>query len=263
MTWVLAALLGLAFGSFLNVCIWRIPRRESIVNPPSHCPQCGRLIRTFDNIPVLSYVLLRGRCRDCGKPISLRYPLVEGLTGVLFVAAYARFGFEWMTVKAMVLVCLLVATALIDLDHQVIPFRLSVSGLVLGLAGGFLPPPTLGDAALGAVVGGGFIGFAWLLWRYVLAGLFRRFGVNQKEGMGGGDLPYAAMIGAFLGLRSTVVALFASILAGVIIGLLLRALGRTRRGQQIPFGPFLAVGALVGLFFGRAIFDWYLALALR
>ena len=259
MIWVLVALLGLVFGSFLNVVIWRLPRGQSIATPPSHCPRCKKTIAPYDNIPVLSFLLLGGRCRHCRKRISIRYPLVEALTGALFVAAWAQFGPTWLTLKAVVLICLLVATALIDLDLQVIPFRLSIPGLVLGLAGAFLEPRMWPDAFIAAAVGAGFIGFAWLLWRYVLAGVFKRFGVDQKEGMGGGDLPYAAMIGAFLGLRSLVVALFAAVVFGVIIGLIARAAGRNKAGQPIPFGPFLALGALFGLFFGHAVFNWYLS----
>jgi leader peptidase (prepilin peptidase)/N-methyltransferase len=256
--WALAALLGLVFGSFFNVVIWRVPLHKSISSPPSHCPRCRKPIRAYDNIPVLSWLLLRGRCRDCGKPISVRYPLVEALTGLLFVAAYARFGFSLLTVKAIVFISLLIITAFIDLDHQIIPFGFSVTGLVLGLVGGVVaPPPHLVRAITAAAVGAGFILFAWLLWRYVLAGAFRRFGVDQKEGMGFGDLPYAAMIGAFVGLKGLVVALAAAVVFGVIIGLIARSAGRNQRGQPIPFGPFLALGALAGLFFGTQLFGIY------
>ena len=257
MIWALAGLLGLTFGSFFNVCIYRLPRGKSLAWPPSHCPHCRKPIRPYDNIPVLSYVMLRARCRECGKPISVRYPLVEAITGLLFVAAVARFGLEWMTLKAIVFISLLMITAFIDLDLQIIPFRISATGLGLGLAGGLLPPPMLRDALLGAAIGAGFIGLAWGLWRYLLAPLFRRFGIDQKEGMGGGDLPYAAMIGAFIGPRSLAVALFAAVIFGVLGGLTARTAGRNRAGQPIPFGPFLALGGLLGLFWGDAIFGWY------
>ena len=258
MIWALAALLGLVFGSFFNVVIWRVPLHKSISSPPSHCPRCRKPIRPYDNIPVLSWLILRGRCRDCGQPISVRYPLVEALTGLLFVAAYARFGFSLLTVKAVAFTSLLIVTALIDFDHQVIPFGFSITGLAIGLAGGLVaPPPDFRGALAGAAVGAGFIFFAWLLWRYVLAGAFRRFGVDQKEGMGFGDLPYAAMIGAFVGLKGLAVALAAAVVSGVVIGLIARSVGRNKRGQPIPFGPFLALGALVGLFYGAQLFDVY------
>jgi leader peptidase (prepilin peptidase)/N-methyltransferase len=262
--WALSALLGLVFGSFFNVVIWRVPLHKSIASPPSHCPRCRKPIRPYDNIPVLSWLILRGRCRDCGKPISVRYPLIEALTGLLFVAAYARFGFSLLTVKALVLISLLIMTAFIDLDHQVIPFSLSIPGLLLGLGFALLPQSPIANrhsplagALAGAAVGAGFILFAILLWRYVLAGVFRRFGVDQKEGMGFGDLPYAAMIGAFVGLKGLTVALAAAVVFGVIIGLIARSAGRNKRGQPIPFGPFLALGALAGLFFGPQLFDIY------
>jgi len=256
--WAVAALLGLVFGSFFNVVIWRVPLRKSISSPPSHCPRCQKPIRPYDNIPVLSWLLLRGRCRDCGRPISLRYPLIEALTGLLFVAAYARFGLSLLTVKAIVFVSFLVITAFIDLGHQIIPFGFSVTGLCIGLLGSIAaPPPSLSRAIAAAALGAGFIFFAWLLWRYVLAGLFRRLGVDQKEGMGFGDLPYTAMIGAFVGLKGLVVALAAAVVFGVVIGLIARSAGRNRRGQPIPFGPFLALGALAGLFFGPQLFDIY------
>jgi leader peptidase (prepilin peptidase)/N-methyltransferase len=261
--WAIILLLGLVLGSFLNVLIHRLPRKESIVSPPSHCPRCGRRIRPYDNVPVLSYILLRGRCRDCRKRISPRYPLVETATGLLFLAVYVRFGPSWASARACVLVCLLVVTALIDLDHQIIPFRISIPGLVIGLAASLLPQPAFRDALIGAAAGAAFIAFAGLLWRCVLAPLFRRFGIDQKEGMGGGDLPYAAMIGAFLGWRATIVALFAAVVFGVFIGLAARSAGRNRRGQPIPFGPFLALGGLVGLFFGNVIFAWYVGYILR
>jgi len=256
--WALAALLGLVFGSFFNVVIWRAPLHKSISSPPSHCPRCRKPIRPYDNIPVLSWLLLRGRCRDCGKPISVRYPLIEALTGLLFVAACARFGFSLLTIKAIVFISLLIITAFIDLDHQILPFGFSVTGLGLGLLGGIVaPPPYIVRALTAAAVGAAFILFAILLWRYLLAGVFRRFGVDQKEGMGFGDLPYAAMIGAFVGLKGLVVALAASVVSGVIIGLIARSAGRNERGQPIPFGPFLAIGALVGLFFGPQLFLLY------
>ncbi len=258
MTWALFILLGLSVGSFLNVCIWRIPRGQSIVTPPSHCPHCRKPIRPFDNIPVLSFLLLGGRCRYCRKAISVRYPLVEVLTALLFVAALARFGLTLQTIKAVVFVSLLVVTAMIDLDLQVIPFRLSIAGLGLGIVSSVVaPPPMLGDSLAAVAAGAGFIGVAWLLWRYLLAGLFRHLGVNRKEGMGGGDLPYAAMIGAFVGLQALAVALFAAVVLGVLVGVVGRAFGRSKAGQPMAFGPFLALGGLLGLFWGQAVFAWY------
>ncbi|MEO0073113.1 MAG: prepilin peptidase [candidate division WOR-3 bacterium] len=252
---------GLVFGSFFNVCIWRIPRGMSIVWPPSHCVHCHRPIRWHDNIPVLSWLLLRGRCRICGKAISARYLLVEVVSAVLFLSAFLRFGFSLMTLKAIVFLSLLVVTAFIDLDHKVIHRRITLPGLVLGIAGGLVPPPDVTGALVGGAVGAGFVIGAWLLWRFVP--LFRRlFRLETKDAMGGGDVFYAAMIGAFVGTRSLLVALFAAVLMGVIIGYSLRVLGRGYRGQEVPFGPFLALGGLLGMFFGESLFALYLRLVL-
>lgn len=262
MTWVGVVLLGLLLGSFFNVCIWRIPRGESINYPPSHCPRCGKRIRFYDNIPVVSYFVLRGRCRDCGKPISIRYPLVESLTVVLFVVAYAKFGLGWPLLRALVFIGLLVVLAGIDFDHRLLPANISVAGLLIGLISALLPFfhfPLL-KAFWGGVIGAGFILFAWALWRFVLARPFRKIGVNQKEGMGWGDLPFTAMIGVFVGPKGMAVGLAAAVLAGVMVGFISRWLGKTRAGQEIPFGPFLALGGLVGLFWGDIIFDLYLRL---
>jgi len=179
---------------------------------------------------------------------------------MLFIAAYWRFGPTWLFVKALLFISFLIVLAFIDLDHQILPFKISLTGLGLGLMGGLLPGGSFKDAFIGAVIGAAFIGLAGLLWRYALAGLFRRyFGVNQKEGMGTGDWPLAAMIGAFVGPKGIGSALFASVVLGVIIGLGARALGKGKRGQPVPYGPFLALGGLIGLFFGQQLFDWYVA----
>lgn len=257
-----AGALGLVFGSFFNVCIWRLPRGGSIIAPPSHCPRCRRPIRFYDNIPVLSWLLLRGRCRDCRQPIAVRYPLVELLTGLLFAGAALRFGYGLELLKALIFLSLLVVLAFIDIDHQVLPFRLTIPGLALGMAGSLLAPPGPGDAALGVLAGAAFVLGAWLLWRFGLRAAFRKRGINQRDGMGWGDLPFAAMLGAFLGLRATLVAVFVAVVAGVVVGLAARAARRLVRGQAVAFGPFLAFGAVVGLFFGEALFALYLRFVL-
>ncbi len=264
MTWVLVFIFGLVFGSFFNVCIWRIPRGESILSPPSRCPHCGKIIRFYDNIPVLSYIILQGRCRDCGKKIALRYPLVELVSGGLFLLAYLRFGFDWLTVRALILFSFLIILAGIDIDHKVLPFPLSLAGLVLGLATAILPSFrfALIPALAGGLIGAGFVLFAWALWRFVLSRPFARIGVKQKEGMGWGDLPFAAMIGVFVGPKGMAVALATAVVSGVIAGLVGRISGKTRAGAEVPFGPFLALGAVVGLLWGEWLFDLYLRLVL-
>ncbi len=267
MTWALFLLLGLIFGSFFNVCIWRIPRGESLLSPPSHCPVCGRPIRFYDNIPVLSYLILKGKCRDCGKPIAIRYPIIEGLTGLLFVFTYARFGLDWLLLRALVFISLLIVISGIDFDHKIIPFRLSISGIIIGLGVALLPihprPLTaLRSSFFGGLLGAVFILFAWALWRFILARPFHRLGVKQREGMGWGDLPFTAMIGVFLGPKGISVALAGAVVTGVIFGVITRVLRKTKPGQEIPFGPFLALGGLIGLFWGEDIFSWYISTVL-
>jgi leader peptidase (prepilin peptidase)/N-methyltransferase len=263
-SWFVFALAGLLLGSFFNVCIWRIPRGESIVSPPSHCPYCKKRIRAYDNIPILSYLILRGRCRECGKPISVRYPVIEGLTGVLFVLAYARFGFNLPVLRVLVFIGFLIVLAGIDFDHQVLPVQISVAGIIVGLITSLIPVFKMDfrQAVLGGVIGAGFIFFAWALWRFLLAKPFGRLGVKQREAMGWGDLPFAGMIGVFVGPEGMAVALAVAVVAGVLVGLACRLAGRLKKGQEVPFGPFLAFGALAGLFFGKSIFNLYLKLFL-
>ncbi|MEO0080272.1 MAG: A24 family peptidase [candidate division WOR-3 bacterium] len=170
----------------------------------------------------------------------------------------------WYLLKALVFISLLIVLAFIDLDLQILPFQITFPGLGLGLVASFFLDRNFFEGLVGAVSGATFIGLAWALWRFVLASPFRRhLGVNQKEGMGVGDLPMAAMIGAFVGVRGIAVALFASVVLGVVIGLGARALGRSSRGQPIPYGPFLAIGGLIGLFFGHELVGWYLRTMFR
>ncbi|MGQ9678173.1 MAG: prepilin peptidase [bacterium] len=260
MTGLFAFILGLVFGSFFNVCIWRIPRGKSIIYPPSHCPRCGKQIHFFDNIPIISYLILRGKCRDCGQVISIRYPLVELLSGVLFLLAFIHFGFNWSVLRPLVFIGFLIVLAGIDIDHKILPFTISFTGLILGVISAPFPVFNFGitRALWGGVIGIGFVLFAYGLWRFVLARPFRRMGVEKSEGMGWGDLPFAAMIGVFIGPKAIAVALTCAVLSGVIVGVMARALGKIKAGAEVPFGPFLALGGLVGLFWGELLFDLYL-----
>lgn len=264
MIWIIAVLAGLVFGSFFNVCVWRIPRGESINFPPSHCPNCKKQIRSYDNIPIISYLILRGKCRDCRKPISIRYPLIESFTALFFVLSYAKFGLSWQVLRALVFIGFLIVLAGIDIDHKILPFRLSLTGVIIGLISALVPffhfPIT--KAFWGGVVGATFVFLAWALWRFVLSRPFQRMGVKQKEGMGWGDLPFAAMIGVFLGPKGVAVALGVAVFIGVFSGLFARVTGKFHAGQEVPFGPFLALGGVVGLFLGEQIFNWYLRLVL-
>ena len=252
---VYALLLGLVTGSFLNVVIYRLPRGISTVRPRSRCPSCGAPIRPLDNLPVLSWLLLRGRCRCCSAPISPRYPLIEALTGALFVLCAERFAFSLASAVAALFCCLMIALAAIDVEHLLLPDKITLPGLVAGIAvQAFLPvaPATPWPGPLGAVLGA-FVGAAILLAAYGGWWLLRR-----EEGLGLGDVKMLALIGAFLGWRGAVVALLLGAFAGAFLGLVLMALGRGGMKSQLPFGAFLAVGGLVALFFGPALISLYL-----
>jgi len=247
---IIVFILGAAMGSFANVVICRLPRGESIIHPGSRCPSCGASIRWFDNIPILSYFVLRARCRSCGAPISFRYPLVEALTGSLFAAVLWRVGVGWHTVILALFCWALVVVTFIDLDHRIIPDMISLPGIVAGAAASLLPGfPRPSDSLIGLAAGGGFL---FLI-------LFAYEKIMKDEGMGMGDVKLLAMIGAFLGWQALpVTILFASItgtMAGVAFAL---AKGEPVRKFPIPFGPFLALGAVVHLFFGMELIQWYI-----
>jgi leader peptidase (prepilin peptidase)/N-methyltransferase len=243
---------GLLIGSFLNVCIHRLPREESLVLPGSHCPACQAPIRPWDNIPLLSFLLLRGRCRGCGNPISWRYPLVEALTGGLFALTVERFGPTPLALSLLVFLAGLVVVAGIDIDHQIIPNVITLPGIPLGIALGlFLGEPPILDRILGTLGGAGFL-YLVLFYGGVLYG---------QEVMGEGDLNLIALIGAFLGWRGVAISILIGCLSGSAVGLMLIATGRLTRRQHMPFGPFLCLGAMVALFWGEELVAWYLHLA--
>jgi leader peptidase (prepilin peptidase)/N-methyltransferase len=245
------AILGLIVGSYLNVVIYRLPLGLSTVYPRSRCPGCGSLIRARDNVPVLSFLLLRGRCRNCGTAISWRYPLVEAATGGLFVACLLCFGLAPQAVVAMVFACLMLVLALIDYDHMLLPDRITLSGIVVGLATQIVAPLAgLGPAVLGALLGAGILLAVWGLW----------WVVRREEGMGLGDVKMLALVGAFLGWQGVLVALFFGALSGSVIGLALMRRGSVGLRSKLPFGVFLAVGGVVALFFGDALVAWYAGL---
>ena len=240
---------GLVFGSFLNVCIYRIPRGESIVWPSSHCPVCGEPIRPKDNIPLISYALLGGKCRNCHTRISWRYPLVEFLTGVAFAAIYWKFGPSRETLTFSVLTLLLIMISFIDIDYRLILNKITLPGIFLGgLLTIGLRVLTYKQALLGLVVGGG-----GLLAIAFLGGLL--FG---KESMGMGDIKLAAMIGIFLGVKGTAFALLMAFFVAALFSFGAMALKKATRKSQIPFGPFIAVGTYVYLFWGEQMIRWYL-----
>lgn len=250
---IFAFICGAVVGSFLNVCIHRVPAGASIVSPASHCPQCGTPIRSRDNVPLLSYLLLRGRCRACGTRISLRYPVVEALTGILSALVAYRVGWSPLLAVDGLLIAALIAISFIDFDHQIIPDVISLPGIVVGVAcaaAGY--GPSLADSLIGVLLGGGLL--------YAVAAGYAA--VTGREGMGGGDIKLLAMIGAFLGWRGVLVTVVLGSLGGSLVGgalMLTRHLGSR---VPIPFGPFLAAGAVCALFFGDALIAWYFHLVI-
>lgn len=251
MTIVFAFLFGTAVGSFLNVCIYRLPKEESIVAPRSRCPACQSPIHALDNIPLISFALLRGRCRACGASIPWRYPLVEALTGILFALTVVRFGVTLQAAFLLTFLAGLIVISFIDLDHQIIPNVITLPGIPLGLLTGFLfrDPPLL-DRLIGTLAGAGFL--------YLV--LFYGGALYGQEAMGEGDLNLIAMVGAFLGWKAVIVTILVGCLVGSVLGLGLIALRRLGRRQHIPFGPFLSLGAVVALFWGDRLIAWYLRL---
>lgn len=244
-------LLGAVVGSFLNVCIYRIPAGRSIVSPGSSCPGCGTPIRWYQNLPVLSFLLLRGRCAACGVKISWRYPAIEALTGLLFVLVVYRFGLQPFVPVLWAFVAVLVVITFIDLDHRIIPNSISLPGIPLCFLGSFLLPwVSWSDALIGILAGGGSL--------FLVAFLYEK--LTGVEGMGMGDVKLLAMIGALLGWRSVILVIFFGSVLGTLVGVPLMLLKRADGKLAIPFGPFLALGTLVELFWGPLILHWYLGL---
>ncbi|MBF2098501.1 MAG: prepilin peptidase [Gloeomargaritaceae cyanobacterium C42_A2020_066] len=253
---VLAITLGAAVGSFLNVVAYRLPQGLSLLSPPSRCPHCLTPLKPWENVPVLGWLWLRGRCGTCREAIAGRYPLVEALTALLFAGLYLSYGPSVLTLGGWVFTSWLLALALIDLDTFTLPDRLTQPGLVVGLlfysgatwAAGRSPWEGLWQGVLGMVVG---------LWLLELLGLGASLILGQTA-LGGGDPKLAALLGAWLGWKHLLVALGLACLSGTLIGLGGRAAGRLRQGQRIPFGPFLALGGILTLFVGDRLLQWYL-----
>ena len=261
---------GACIGSFLNVCIFRIPRELSIVRPRSSCPTCGHMIAWYDNVPVLSFILLRGNCRHCGIPISSRYWVVELLTGTLFLLAWVKLrlvagitplGMEpvhdWRLVPIYWLVIsLFILGTFVDFEHLIIPDRVTLGGMVLGLVLSPLVPSLHGEthwiaalkwSAIGAAVGGGS------LWIVAIVGRL----IFKKEAMGFGDVKLLAAIGAFFGTKAVFFTIMASSLAGSVVGITLVATGRSSMQSRIPFGPYIVLAALVWMYWGHRLWSWY------
>jgi leader peptidase (prepilin peptidase) / N-methyltransferase len=249
---ILLAVLGLAVGSFLNVCIHRLPLRHSLLHPPSRCPHCGYQLKWRDNIPVLSYALLGGRCRGCRQPISARYPFVELLTMTLFVVHGTVFDWTPLLAVRIGFACALVVLFFIDLDHQILPDRITLPGIVTGLVCASFLPPGLASAAIGVLAGGGVL--------FAIAEVWSR--LRHVEAMGFGDVKMLAMIGAFLGWKLVILTFVLSSFLGGIFGALLIASRRGGLASKVPFGTFLAAAALAASLYGEAIIAWYIGLYL-
>ena len=253
--YVFAGVLGACIGSFLNVCIHRLPYGESILWPPSHCPRCKRRLAWWENIPLVSYAALRGRCRSCKGRISPVYPLVEFIAAALSVACWWHFHeVKLYFLYYLLLTAPLIVVSFIDLEHRIIPDVISLPGIVAGVgthvvvAGMPLAAEAVLDSAIGIIVGGGFL--------YLVAVTYEK--LKKHEGLGGGDVKLAAMLGAFFGWRAVIFILLMSSVLGSAIGLILIAVFRKNFKFAIPFGPFLAAGGLIYLFFGVRIITWYL-----
>jgi leader peptidase (prepilin peptidase)/N-methyltransferase len=244
-------ILGLCIGSFLNVCIYRVPASLSIAHPRSLCPQCGNAIAFYDNIPVISYLWLRGTCRHCRVPIGLRYPIVELLGGLFALSSFLKFGLTLEALIYFVFITSLLVVTFIDLDHRIIPDVITLPGIPIFFAASFaVPAVTYIDALLGILVGGGSL--LVVAWTYSL--------ITKKEGMGGGDIKLLAMMGALVGWQGVVFTIFVASLVGTLSGLLLML--RSRQGMKlaVPFGPFLAIGGITYIFFGPQLIRWYFML---
>jgi leader peptidase (prepilin peptidase) / N-methyltransferase len=247
---IVVAIMGALIGSFLNVCIHRLPRGASIVWPASACPSCGRDLAWFENIPIVSYLVLGGRCRTCRKAISGRYPVIESLTALMFAAAWWNYGPGVLLVSRLLFGCTLIVLFAIDLEHHLLPNVITLPGIVVGFAFSLVTEPGWLDSLIGIVAGGGVL--------YAIAEVY--FRVRHEEGLGMGDVKMLAMIGAFIGWKLMLVTLMMASLAGAVIGLLLIV---TRRGglkYALPFGTFLALGAALAATVGSSLLDWYLRL---
>ena len=248
---IVSIIFGGMIGSFLNVCICRLPKEQSIVWPGSHCPHCQKPIRFYDNIPLLSYFLLKGKCRYCKGPISIQYPVVEGITALSSLFLIMRFGPSLSFLFYFAFIAALIVITVIDLYHQIIPDVISLPGIGVGLLASLLVPEiTFWNSLIGILLGGGSLFLVATLYQW----LFKR------EGMGGGDVKLLAMIGAFLGWKAVILTILLSSLIGSITGIFIMVLKGKDSKYAIPFGPFLSLGAVISLFYGESLIRWYLYL---
>jgi leader peptidase (prepilin peptidase)/N-methyltransferase len=241
---------GLLVGSFLNVCIHRLPLKQSIVFPSSRCPRCGRELAWYENVPLLSYAVLRGRCHTCAAPISIRYPIVEALTGALFLWHWWTFGPGALFAVRLAFACGLFVLFAIDLEHQILPDVITLPGIVVGFVCSWFLPPGPVMSVMGIIVGGGILWLIAEVW----------FRVRKVEAMGFGDVKMLAMVGAFLGVKLVGLVFVLSSILGGIVGVMLIAARRADMATKVPFGTMIAVASLVASLYGDAIVAWYASL---
>lgn len=245
----LVTVLGLCVGSFLNVCVYRLPRGQSLISPPSRCPACGRSLRWLDNIPVISWVVLRGRCRQCGASISAQYPIIEIVTALVWLVIAWLTPDAWLLASRLVLATALIVLFMIDLEHQLLPNVITLPGIVIGFAFSLVSGPGPLASLIGILVGGGVL--------YAIAAGY--YLLRKEEGMGMGDVKMLAMVGAFLGWKAVLLTLVLASFAGAVIGGLLIAWQRGTLRYALPFGTFLAVGTFVAMLWGEQMLAWYFA----
>ena len=239
---------GLCIGSFLNVCIYRLPLNKSIVKPRSCCPICSHIIQWYENIPLLSYIFLMGKCRGCRNRISLRYPMIELLTGLFAISTFLKFGLTPQALIYYIFICALIIITFIDIDHFIIPDVISLPGIPLGfLAVFFLPEITYKESLLGILVGGGSLLVVLKTYHFI----------TKEDGMGFGDVKILSMIGAFLGWKAVLFTIFVSSVIGTLTGFLTMIFKGDGLKQALPYGPFLAIGAIAYLFHGDELISWY------
>ncbi len=241
---------GTCIGSFLNVCICRIPENRSIITPGSSCPDCNSKIPFYYNIPVLSYIFLMGRCKFCKQTISMRYPLIEALTGIFALLLFYKFNLTPAFVYWFVFISVLITISFIDIDHQIIPDIISLPGiLIFASSFYFLPEMTIKNVIFGILIGGGSL-YSVALFYYLL---------KKQEGMGGGDIKLLAMIGAATGVKGVLFTIFAGSLLGTMAGIAIMIYTKSADTKlKIPFGPYLSMGAVLYIFFGNQLIQWYL-----
>jgi len=246
---LLSFIFGAVVGSFLNVCIYRLPEGLSIVSPPSRCPVCKRHIPFYANIPIISFLLLRGRCGKCRSPISIQYPFIEALTGFTAVALFYRYGPDVRIIVPFFFLCALIVSTFIDLKYKIILNVITFPGIIIGFtASFFMPSPGVVDSLTGIVAGGGILISIALVYHFV----------TGKEGMGVGDIKFLAMIGAFIGWQGVLFTLFTASIIGALVGVATMIFFSRDSKYALPFGPFLAIGAALYFFYGNSLIEWYI-----